>query len=52
MKKISNITQTNRLQKEIEKTINYFADEYNLSTAEIYGVLEIVKFNILHEDME
>ena len=40
------------LRQELEKIIEYFSREYELSYAEIIGVVEVVKQNLYHEMIE
>lgn len=34
--------------KQLEKLVNYFSCEFNMTVAEILGVMEIAKFNLLN----
>ena len=52
IKKIDKYEQTNRLQDEIENKIDYFAKEYDLSVAEVLGILRIIEDNILIRNLE
>jgi len=40
---------TIQLQEELERTIDYFRTEGRLTYAELLGVLELIKFNLLME---
>ena len=40
------------LRQELEKIIEYFSREYELSYAEIIGVVEVIKQNLYHEMIE
>jgi len=52
IKKIDKYEQTNRLQDEIENKIDYFSKEYDLSVAEVLGILRIIEDNILIRNLE
>ncbi len=40
---------TDRFQGEIEKVVDYFRHEYDISYAETVGVLEVVKIGLVVE---
>ena len=49
---IDQYQKTHELQLKIENAINYIAAEYELSTTDVLGVLELVKHNVLHESWD
>ena len=43
---------TRRFQGEIEKTVDYFRCEYELTLAEAVGTLDVIKHKLLHDDQD
>ncbi len=46
---VSEEHDVDKFKNEILRIIDYFADEYNLSYAEMIGVLDILKNHLYHD---